>query len=572
MKSPARMPGESGTGGAGMSAGWTASAMETPLAGSNGHGIEFHIMPTGVPPPAASLLLRGGSVIDGTGAPAIPAEVLITDARVAGLLPPGTAVDAEVVEIAGKVVCPGFVDIHTHSDLTLLSDPRGQSKVRQGVTTEVVGNCGLGVVPRPAADPVGMRAAVAYLDLDPAVRLDQTDLTGYLDALERVGPAVNVAALVAHLPLRWGVRQGVAGPVTDTELTRMRDLLAEALDQGALGLSTGLIYPPLQHADHRELCALAEMVTERDKLFAWHIRDYTDGLLESVAEVLAVARETGCRTQISHLMSVGRRNRGVVGEALAMIDRARADGLDIGVDIYPYLAGNAPLAQLLPGWLPVGGQRAVLLRDPATRQRIAAEWEHNPVGWDEIMICAMPGEDQSLVGRILDESAAELGRPAAELALDLLAEHDNAVMMVAFGRAEEDLRQVLAHPATVVASDGQALADTGATAGGVPHPRSFGCFPRYLSEFAPDLVEGVRRCTSAPADRVGLDRGRIAVGAVADLVVLDPQRLADRSSFTRPRMEPAGIELVLVGGRPVAADAEPGSGTGAVIRMTKGTR
>ncbi len=236
----------------------------------------------------------------------------------------------------------------------------------------------------------------------------------------------------------------------------MRDLLAEALDQGALGLSTGLIYPPLQHADHRELCALAEMVTERDKLFAWHIRDYTDGLLESVAEVLAVARETGCRTQISHLMSVGRRNRGVVGEALAMIDRARADGLDIGVDIYPYLAGNAPLAQLLPGWLPVGGQRAVLLRDPATRQRIAAEWEHNPVGWDEIMICAMPGEDQSLVGRILDESAAELGRPAAELALDLLAEHDNAVMMVAFGRAEEDLRQVLAHPATVVASDGQA--------------------------------------------------------------------------------------------------------------------
>lgn len=529
-------------------------------------------MPTGVSPPAAALVLRGGTVIDGTGAPAIGADLLLAEGRVAALLPPGTEVAARELDVRGKVVCPGFVDIHTHSDLTLLSDPRAQSKVRQGVTTEVVGNCGLGVVPRPVRDRAGMRAAVAYLDLDPQVRLDQPDLAGYLDALERARPAVNVAALVAHLPLRWGVRQGEAGPVDDAGLARMRARLGDALDQGAVGLSTGLIYPPLQHADHRELCALAEVVAGRDKLFAWHIRDYTDRLLESVAEVLAVARETGCRTQISHLMSVGRRNRGVVLEALAMIERARDEGLDIGVDIYPYLAGNAPLAQLLPGWLPVGAERAALLREPETRQRIQAEWRHNPVGWDEIMMCAIPGDDPSLVGRILAESAAELDRPADELALDLLAEYDNAVMMVAFGRAEEDLRAVLAHPATVVASDGQALADTGATAGGVPHPRSFGCFPRYLSDFAPDLVEGVRRCTSAPADRVGLDRGRIRAGAAADLVVLDPDRLADRSSYTTPRVAPAGIELVLVGGRPVREDQAPGNGAGAVIRTTKGAR
>lgn len=532
-------------------------------------------MPIGVPPPAPPLVLHGGHVIDGTGAPAVRAEVLIDRGRVVALLPPGSGelpAEAERIEVAGKVVCPGFVDIHTHSDLTLLSDPRALSKVRQGVTTEVVGNCGLGVVPRPAEDPEGMRAAVAYLDLDPGVRLDQADVAGYLAAVDRARPALNVATLTAHLPLRWAARQGLAGPVSDTELATMRELLARSLDQGAVGLSTGLIYPPLQHADHRELCGLAEIVAARDKLFAWHIRDYTDDLLDSVREVLEVARATGCRTQISHLMSVGQRNRGVVLKALELIERATAEGLDIGVDIYPYLAGNAPLAQLLPGWLPVGPQRAEQLTDPEVRRRIAAEWQHNPVGWEEIMVCAMPGTDQSLVGRLLSDSAAELGRTPTDLALDLLAEHDNAVMMVAFGRWEQDLRAVLSHPATVVASDGQALSDTGPTAAGVPHPRSFGCFPRYLADFAPDLVEGVRRCTSAPADRVGLDRGRIQVGAVADLVVLDPRVLADRSSYTTPRTRPAGIDLVLVAGRPVLEDAPPGTGSGAVFRMTKGER
>ncbi|OLF18444.1 N-acyl-D-amino-acid deacylase family protein [Actinophytocola xanthii] len=507
------------------------------------------------------LVLTGGLVVDGTGAPGRHASVHLRDGlvRAIGGEPPA---DARRVDVTGRVVCPGFVDIHTHSDLTLLSDPRALSKVHQGVTTEVVGNCGLGVT---APEQPDLRAAVSYLDLDPSVEWSWRDLPGYLDAVEAARPGVNVAALVGHLVLHARVCGFADRPASAADLDAMGGLLRDALDGGAVGLSTGLVYAPLPFVREDELLALASVVAAAGKVFTWHVRSYEDGLVASVEQAVRVARGTGCRTQISHLVSVGRRNWGSVRRALDLVDEANADGFSVGVDIYPYLHGNAPLAQLLPAWAQDGGPATWVprLRDPDVRGRVRTAWLDRPTTWDEIMVSwtARPEPDPA-VGRSVAELADELGIPGDEVVLDLLAELGTGVMMTAGGRSEDDLRAVLAHPAAVVASDGLALDPAGVTGAGMPHPRSYGCFPRYLTRYAHDLPEAVRRCTSAPAERVGLtDRGVLAPGAPADVVVLDPERLADRATFTLPHQFAAGVDLVLVNG---SVAVEGGDHTGAL--------
>ncbi|MEN3307159.1 MAG: N-acyl-D-amino-acid deacylase [Micromonosporaceae bacterium] len=505
--------------------------------------------------PCSTLLLTGGLVLDGTGAPGRYQDVLIRDGRIA------TAPEGGVrrIDVTGRVVCPGFVDIHTHSDLTLLSDPRGLSKVHQGVTTEVVGNCGLGVT---APEQRDLRDAVSYLDLDPDVVWAWHDVAGYLAAVESARPGLNVAALVGHLALHATVCGFADHPATAAQLDRVCGLLRDAFDQGAVGLSTGLVYAPLPYVHDDELVALATVTARAGKIFTWHVRSYDDDLVASVAQAVRVARETGCRTQISHLAAVGRRNWGAVGKALDLIDAA---GTDIGVDIYPYLHGNAPLAQLLPAWAQEGGPSAWVpeLRDPAIRAEIREAWLDRPTSWAEIDISRGP-----FAGRSIQDVADERGTDGDEVALDLLAGHGTAVMMTAGGRSEDDLRTVLAHPASVVASDGQALDPHGATGTGVPHPRSYGCFPRYLTRYGgADLAGAIRRCTSAPAARVGLtDLGVLRPGAPADVVVFDPARLADRATYTEPHRFADGIDLVLVNG---VVTVERGRHTGARAGTTR---
>ena len=514
------------------------------------------------------LLLTGGQVLDGTGAPGRVADVLVRDGRVQAVGNHLDAAGTRVLDVTGRIVAPGFVDIHTHSDLTLLSDPRGLSKVHQGVTTEVVGNCGLGVTPLPeGADRRAIRQAVSYLDLDPDIDWSWRDLAGYLDAIRCAGPGVNVAALVGHLPLHAAVCGFDDRPASRAELDRMCGLLRDALDAGAIGLSTGLIYAPLPYVREEELVTLAAVTARAGKIFTWHIRSYDDGLLDAVSQAVAVARRTGCRTQISHLCAVGRRNWGAVRGALDVVDAATAEGLEIGVDIYPYVHGNAPLSQLLPAWAQAGGADAWTSRlgEPKVRDAIRDEWRDRPTTWDEITISwtvrTPPDPD---VGRTIAQLADERGVSADDVALDLLAELGTGVVITAGGRSESDLAAVLAHPAAVVASDGLALDPDGATGRGMPHPRSYGCFPRYLSRYANTaggLAEAVRRCTAAPAARVGLtDRGVLRPGAAADIVVLDPARLRDRATFTAPHQFADGIDLVLVNGAPAI---EQGRHTGA---------
>lgn len=530
-----------------------------------------------------SLVLTGGLLIDGSGeAPPRQADLLLRDGRLARIAEPGTLSSAgdEVRDVSGSVVCPGFVDIHAHSDLTLLSVPEAYSKVHQGVTTELVGNCGLAVAPLPAGSDVGaIRKAVSYLDLDPAVPLSWQDTGGHLDAIAARRPSVNVATLTGHLPLRASVVGFADRAPTPAEQRVMQELLADSFAQGSLGLSTGLVYAPLCYAADEELAGLARVVAEHDRLFAWHVRDYGDDLVPSVEQALRTGERTGCRVQISHLTAVGRRNWGSVRRALDLVDAARDRGLVVGVDIYPYLFGNAPLAQVLPAWSQEGGAdaMAVRLRNDDVRAGIRAEWQHRALGWDELTISHVPDDSPAtaLVGQSI---AAAAGKADADgFVLDLLAELGTSVLIVAGGRSEDDLRAVLDHPAAVVASDGLSLDPNGVTGAGAPHPRSYGCFPRFLARYALRSGSGVTRaiaqCTSLPARVAGLpDRGVLREQSPADLVVYSPDRLTDRATFDEPQQYPDGIDLVLVGGRPVVdAGKHTGDRPGTVIKARERT-
>ncbi len=487
------------------------------------------------------LVLRGGLLVDGTGAPARPADVAITGGRISAVGSVGSVGSVgeavRTIDVSGRVVAPGFVDLHSHSDVTLLSNPAAPSKVQQGVTTEVVGNCGLGTFPF-AGDAGELRNAVSFLDRDPAVAWSWTDFDGYVAALTAAGPAVNVATLVAHVPLRLS---------SGGDLVRLRGLLAEALAAGAAGASTGLAYAPLHDVGEDELAAIGETVAAADKLFAWHLRDYADELLPSVEQAVRVAELTGCRTQISHLVAVGRRNWGKVKLALDRIDEARGRGIDVGVDVYPYLAGSTVLAQLLP------------------------DLDDHPLEWTDITLAT--GVPDSLVGRTI----ADLDGDGADVVRALVAAHPTATM-IAGGRSEDDLLAVLHHPAAVVGSDGFALDAAGPTGEGLTHPRSYGCYPRLLTDYVGagrlTLEQAVAKCTSLPAKRIGLlDRGMVAEGYAADVVVLDRERLADRSTYVTPHAYPEGVEVVIVNGSVVVHnEAHASTPAGVVLRLKEDRR
>lgn len=488
---------------------------------------------------------------------------------------PGVAA-RQTVDATGLVVCPGFVDVHTHSDLTLLSSGAAHSKVRQGVTTEVVGNCGLGPAPLPeGTDTAALRTAVNHLDLDAAVRWSWRGFDDFLDALEAARLSVHVASLVGHIPLRAAVVGFADRLASSSEIDRMCGLLSDALGAGAVGLSTGMVYAPARYADEAELVALGRVVAASGGVFAWHVRDYADELLGSVAQALSVGERAGCRTQISHLVAVGRRNWGSAARALELVEAAHERGLDVGVDVYPYLAGNTNLFQLMPGWAQEGGGAAMLsrLRDENCRAQIRAELTEYPLGWDEIVISRVPaGAQAGIPGRRVAELAEERGRSGADVVMDLLVENDNEVSMVAFGRSDDDLRTVLSHPLCVVGSDGYAVDPHGPTGAGLPHPRSYGTYPRVFAEHVRrgdiDLPEAVAKCTTKAARRVGIDdRGVIAPGAAADLVVFNAGAIRDRATFDDPQQYPDGIRLVTVNGVVVVDDGEhTGACPGTVLR------
>jgi N-acyl-D-aspartate/D-glutamate deacylase len=527
----------------------------------------------------ADLVLRGGTVVDGTGAPARLADVAIRGSTIAAVGDLARSAAGPVMDVSGLVVAPGFIDAHGHSDIAVLSSPRVPSKIQQGVTTEVIGNCGLAVAPlRADTDASAVRSLLSIVDVDRDVPWRWRSVGDYLATVESAGTAMNIAMLAGHLAIRVSCCGLDDRPATAAEIDQMSLMADRALADGAVGLSSGLMYPPNAYASTDELVALGQVIAAHGALFTFHLRDYGDELLRSVAEALTVAERSGCRVQISHLATVGRRNWGKVAQALDLIDAAVSGGLDVAADIYPYLAGSTNLTQLLPRWALAGGTGRLLERlgHPAQRDRIRAEVARDRLqGWDEILVAGgdFPGPGGDPVGLSVSQLAQRRAVAPEDALLDLVAASGGSAVVVAFGRSEADLRAALRHPRVMIGSDGLGLDPDGPSGRGQPHPRSYGCYPRLLGQYVREervltLEEAVAKSTGAVAARFGLrDRGQVTAGMVADLVVFDPEAIADRATYTAPQQSAAGVHAVFVSGQVVLRDGRQAHTLpGAVLR------
>ncbi|GAA1997962.1 N-acyl-D-amino-acid deacylase family protein [Catenulispora subtropica] len=496
-----------------------------------------------------SLLLRGGLVADGTGATPAARDVAVVGRRIA-LVEPGAVVEAdETVDVSGMVVAPGFIDAHTHSDTTALAAADGLleaeqafAAVRQGVTVEVAGNCGSSAFP-------GTYSGLAAL----------------ARAHAGVGRTNHLVSLVGHGSLRAAVVGPEARPASGAEIARMAQLLDESLAAGAVGLSTGLIYTPGSYADTDEVTALARVAARHGKPYVTHLRDEMSGVEGALAEAVAIARDSGAALHVSHHKTAGRFAWGRTETTLPMLADLRASGMDVTCDVYPYTAGSTNLPAMLPPWAHDGGLPRLLerLRDPLQRDlmRTAIDegvpgWE-NTVGnggWDRISV-ASARRHPEYQGRTVAELAAARAVDALDLVAELLVDEDGDVTIISHSMREDDVRRVLAAPFAMIGSDGVPKP-------GLPHPRWAGTFSRVLGHYAREaglfgLAEAVRKMTGATAARFGLTgRGVLRDGAHADVVVFDPERVADRATFEDPLAAPEGVLMVVVGGAVVVRDGE----------------
>jgi N-acyl-D-aspartate/D-glutamate deacylase len=500
------------------------------------------------------LLVTGARIVDGTGEAAFPGAVGISGERIAGVWRDDATPreSARTIVADGRVVAPGFIDVHNHSDLSSLVLPTFDSYVRQGVTTVVVGNCGFS--PWPAG---GFRdgIALAYGDPDEFEAPTWPSYGDYLGALDHGRPAVNIATLVGHGTVRQEVLGLQARPPSDEELDRMRSLVRDAMEAGAFGVSTGLIYVPGIFAATDEVVALAEVSAQGGGLYASHIRGEGEHLFRAIDEALEIGRRAGLPVHVSHLKCESSLVWGRAADLLARL----AEAEDATGDQYPYAAWNSSLSSLLPPWAPVGGLER-LVRDPAARDRLRGaveEGEHDfqssvrGVGWDRIVVVGTA--DDRWRGMDVASIADEMGFDPFAACVRLLIE-DPDTSCIGHAMHEDDVHAILSDPSVFVASDGSADAPDGPGAALPVHPREYGTFPRALA-LARDrgllpMEAVVRKMTALPAERFGLrERGRLVEGAIADLVVFDPGGIHDTATFETPHAFPEGVSLVVVGGQ-----------------------
>ena len=524
------------------------------------------------------LRVTNGRVVDGTGNPWFYGDVGIKDGRIAEV---GRVQgrSQETLDAGGGIISPGFIDGHTHSDLMILEKPLSEIKLQQGVTTEVLGNCGM--TPAPVSKP-NLDLLRSYVE--PVLGLTGRDwswesVEQYVNALREAEPSENVATYVGHGTLRIAEMGFENRPASAEELARMKGMLDESLQAGAIGLSLGLMYAPGSYTSREELVELCSVLPEYDGLLSAHIRGEGHSLLPSIEEVVWIARECRVPLQISHLKAAGSGNWGSVTEAMELMEEARSEGLDVTCDVYPYTAGSTTMTSLLPPWALEGGITRTLerLKDPDLRRRIKEELRHEHDDWDNLM--ASTGWDRAYISSVsVDYDGATLeGNHVAEISqsrgvdpadcmMDLLLEQDGGVSIVLFHMAQTDVEQVVRWDRSLIASD--SLHD-GAEK---PHPRLYGTFPHVLATHVREkrllsLEEAVRKMTSFPAQRFKLGkRGILAPGYAADLVVFDPAEISDRATYDDPKRFPEGISLVLVNGMVVVeAGAHRGARAGRII-------
>jgi N-acyl-D-amino-acid deacylase len=489
------------------------------------------------------VVIRNASIVDGTGGPTFEASLAIRGDRIARVGDIAERGNTEI-DARGLSIAPGFIDVHSHDDWAVFVTPEMDFKVMQGVTTDIVGNCGMGAAPNPSA-------AVIFRALHgPAASVPEwTDYAGYLRAFDASPASINVAVLVGHGSLRLGAMGNANREPTAAEMATMRAWLNNAVDAGAVGLSTGLVYEPGRFARTEEIIELAHQMRGSGALYASHMRNEARGLLASVRETIRIGNEAGVPVQISHHKASGEENWGKVRESLKLIDEARASGLDVTADQYPYTAGSTVLSAVLQN----GGL-----------DERGAHGGMGTIAPERILVASVPSHPE-WEGRRLDAIAAEMDLGAMEAARKIIGEDPGAVVILDLMN-EHDVRKVMAHPSTMIGSDGLPM-------GGKPHPRLYGTFPRVIGHYAREaglmpLEEAIHRMTAMPAKKFHLgDRGVIREGAFADLVIFDAKEILDTATYADPRRYPAGISHVFVNGTAVVRDgAHIGARPGRALR------
>ena len=523
------------------------------------------------------LLIQNGNIIDGTGNKAYFADIATAGGEIVAIGKldgnAGTKVDAE-----GMVVSPGFIDLHTPSDLSFLLDPTAQSKVRQGVTFELAGNCG-GSYGAPLAGD-GVKALKSRLSEYPdKLDVNWNDFGGYLDAIQNAGTTVNLAVQVGHGTVRSCVLGMDSRPPDRDEMTKMKKLLSESIEFGAMGFSTGLFYAPGSYARLEEVIELASVVADYGKIYSTHMRDegtQNTGLMVAVSEAIEVGRRTDIRVEISHVKCKGPAVWGMGKDVLELMARSRKEGIDVTGDQYPYTASSTGLTGgLFPRWSLVGGREATLSRISnnieCARMLGDIDGFYTEYGGSEKVVIARYAPEPSYEGMSMFEIANARACTPAQAALELYKEDDGQVIVHAM--SEDDLDLIASDPYISVASDGSSLSTEGVLSSGRPHPRNYGTYPRFLAEMVRekkivDLEEAIRRMTSLPASRMKLSRrGRIAPGYFADLVVFNPDTVKDTATFEAPQNYPIGIAHVSVNGELVIKDGEfTGKTPGRIVR------
>ncbi len=516
------------------------------------------------------ILIKGGTVIDGTGSPRKLADVAIQGDRITAIEPLPQAEAEQVIDATGMVVAPGFIDMHSHGDFRLPFLPTADSKVHQGITLEVVGNCGSSMAPLSPAMIKDMNEM--YAEEKSGNFVDWETFGEYLGRLRRQGTAVNVVPLVGHGTVREKVMAMSDAAPTPDQLAAMQAEVTRAMEEGAMGFTTGLIYTPNVYAKTDEIVALASCASAAGGIHTSHIRGEGNTLLEALGEAIEVGRRAELPVQISHLKASGVRNWNKMNQALELIESARLEGLDITADMYPYPASNTGLSSLIPAWAHVGGRETMVqrLKDPANRARIHAELADpigsNGVDWDAIFISSCPARPD-YEGRHIADIAGERRQDPLDAVMDILAETRLNTDIIQFSMKEENVALGLQAPYVMIGSDSGGAAAEGPFSKGKPHPRNYGTMPRVLGRYARDqklfsLEEAVRKMTGMSAEKFHLrQRGLLKPGYSADVVVFDPDTVRDTSTFTQPHQYPVGIPFVLVNGKVVI---DQGKHTGAL--------